>query len=194
MPMPSSTTRMSTVPPSRRSTLTVAAPASSAFSTSSLTAEAGRSTTSPAAILLTRWSGSRRMGMSLLLPLMEDVQRLERCEVGQIEARQLRQQRVGPRGSEETQLDGVAGVGPQLAGLLELGQEGLGPRDHRRREPREPRDLDAVASIGAAGLHLVEEHDLVVPLADRDVEVPHGAEPPREPRQLVEVRREQDFR
>ena len=35
--------------------------ASIAFSTSSFTADAGRSTTSPAAILLTRWSGSRRM-------------------------------------------------------------------------------------------------------------------------------------
>src|SRR6267142_1326869 len=161
MPMPSSVTRMSTVPPSRRSTVTVAA---------------------PAAILLTRWSGSRRMRMCLLLPFREDVQRLERCEVGQIETRQLRQQRIGRRGSEETELDGVAGVGPQLTGLLELGQEGLGPRDYRSRQPREPRDLDAVAPIGAAGLHLVEEHDFVVPFADREVEVPHGAEPTREAR------------
>ena len=35
------------------------APASSAFSTSSLTTEAGRSTTSPAAIWLARWTGRR---------------------------------------------------------------------------------------------------------------------------------------
>ena len=54
MPTPSSVTRTSAAPPSRRSTATAEAPASSAFSTSSLAADAGRSTTSPAAILLTR--------------------------------------------------------------------------------------------------------------------------------------------
>ncbi len=54
MPMPSSVTRISARPASRRSTVTWVASASSAFSTSSLATEAGRSTTSPAAILLTR--------------------------------------------------------------------------------------------------------------------------------------------
>ena len=47
-------------PPSRTSTRTRCAPASSAFSTSSFTTEAGRSTTSPAAIWSTSVSGSRR--------------------------------------------------------------------------------------------------------------------------------------
>src|SRR5882762_3548290 len=59
MPSPLSRTRMSCLPPASISTVTVEAPASSAFSTSSLTTDAGRSTTSPAAILLTRSSGSR---------------------------------------------------------------------------------------------------------------------------------------
>jgi hypothetical protein len=54
MPTPSSVTRISAAPPSCRSTVIVVASASSAFSTSYLTAEAGRSTTSPAAILFTR--------------------------------------------------------------------------------------------------------------------------------------------
>ncbi len=40
------------------------APASRLFSISSLTTEAGRSTTSPAAIWLTSWAGSWRMRMS----------------------------------------------------------------------------------------------------------------------------------
>src|SRR6185312_4775570 len=40
------------------------APASMAFSTSSLTAEAGRSTTSPAAMRLTRTGGNWRMAMA----------------------------------------------------------------------------------------------------------------------------------
>ena len=54
MPIPSSVTRMSWRPASFSSTVTARAPASIAFSTSSLTTEAGRSTTSPAAILFTR--------------------------------------------------------------------------------------------------------------------------------------------
>ena len=61
MPWPSSETRINAAPPSRRSTVTVRAPASRAFSTSSFTADAGRSTTSPAAILFTSESGSRRI-------------------------------------------------------------------------------------------------------------------------------------
>ncbi len=51
MPEPSSVTRINSMPPSLISTVTAPAPASMAFSTSSLTTLAGRSTTSPAAIL-----------------------------------------------------------------------------------------------------------------------------------------------
>jgi hypothetical protein len=47
MPQPSSVTRISVLPPSAMATSIREAPASSAFSTSSFTAEAGRSTTSP---------------------------------------------------------------------------------------------------------------------------------------------------
>src|SRR5918997_1919690 len=60
MPPPSSRIRMREVPPSPSSTSIRVAPASRAFSTSSLTTEAGRSTTSPAA---TCWAtlGSRTL-------------------------------------------------------------------------------------------------------------------------------------
>src|ERR1035438_1989624 len=61
MPQPSSTTRMSRRPPDSASTRKSVAPASSEFSRSSLTTEAGRSTTSPAAILLATWSGRMRI-------------------------------------------------------------------------------------------------------------------------------------
>src|SRR5438128_1298038 len=61
MPAPSSRTRTSLRPPSCRSTSMRRAPASSAFSTSSLTAAAGRSITSPAAIWLERVSGNTWM-------------------------------------------------------------------------------------------------------------------------------------
>ena len=59
MPSPSSVTRTSVVPPCSTSTTMRVAPASSAFSTSSFTTLAGRSTTSPAAIWLASSAGSR---------------------------------------------------------------------------------------------------------------------------------------
>ena len=54
IPQPSSLTSISVFPPFSSSIRTRVAPASSAFSTSSFTTEAGRSTTSPAAI----WSAT----------------------------------------------------------------------------------------------------------------------------------------
>jgi hypothetical protein len=61
MPQPSSSTSTSSRPPPPTATSTRVAPASSAFSTSSFTTDAGRSTTSPAAMRLTRCSGRRRI-------------------------------------------------------------------------------------------------------------------------------------
>ncbi len=58
MPMPLSDTRIRDLPPFSISIMMRQACASRAFSTSSLTTENGRSTTSPAAILLERFSGS----------------------------------------------------------------------------------------------------------------------------------------
>src|SRR5262245_5527089 len=58
MPRPSSSTWISSVPPPCTSTLMLRACASMAFSRSSLTTDAGRSITSPAAIWLTTASGS----------------------------------------------------------------------------------------------------------------------------------------
>src|SRR5690606_621719 len=61
MPQPSSVTRISALPPLAIATSMRVAPASNAFSTSSLTAEAGRSTTSPAAMRLAAASSSCRI-------------------------------------------------------------------------------------------------------------------------------------
>ena len=63
MPAPSSMTRISFCPPPSMVTSTRDAPASRAFSTSSLTAALGRSTTSPAAMRSARMGSSRRMVM-----------------------------------------------------------------------------------------------------------------------------------
>ncbi|MCY1303764.1 hypothetical protein D9M70_534880 [compost metagenome] len=62
MPQPLSVMTMRRTPPSSSRMPSCVAPASSAFSSSSLTTEAGRSTTSPAAIWLMSWSGSGRIG------------------------------------------------------------------------------------------------------------------------------------
>ena len=51
IPIPLSAIRINVMPPSLISTVTAVAPASIAFSASSLTTDAGRSMTSPAAIL-----------------------------------------------------------------------------------------------------------------------------------------------
>src|SRR5690349_17284319 len=61
MPQPLSCMRMSRRPPDSMSMRNSLDCASSEFSRSSLTTEAGRSTTSPAAILLATWSGRTRM-------------------------------------------------------------------------------------------------------------------------------------
>ncbi|MNZ97236.1 hypothetical protein D3C78_1164620 [compost metagenome] len=62
MPTPSSSTVISRTPPASRRRVICVAPASSALSTSSRTTEAGRSTTSPAAIWLMSSSGRSRIG------------------------------------------------------------------------------------------------------------------------------------
>ena len=62
MPQPSSSTAIRRTPPASRRTVICVAPESRALSTSSRTTEAGRSTTSPAAIWLMSSSGRSRMG------------------------------------------------------------------------------------------------------------------------------------
>ena len=64
MPPPLSVTRMELKPPSVISTVMAVAPASRAFSTSSFTTEAGRSTTSPAAIWLAKAGGRTLISMA----------------------------------------------------------------------------------------------------------------------------------
>ena len=61
MPQPLSATRISSLPPFSSVTSIRVAPASTEFSSSSFTTLAGRSITSPAAILFTTLGGSWRM-------------------------------------------------------------------------------------------------------------------------------------
>ena len=104
---------------------------------------------------------------------------------------QLDQDRIGRRDGEEAELLGVARVGRALPGRFELGEQRLGSRDDGIGQAGQARDLDAVAPVGAARPHLVQEDDLVVPLAYGDVEVSDGRQPIGQLGQLVEVRREE---
>ncbi len=69
IPQPSSATWINLLPPSSIDTSTREAPESRAFSTSSLTTLAGRSITSPAAILLTRCAGSFAIAINVYLKI-----------------------------------------------------------------------------------------------------------------------------
>src|SRR6266436_2180509 len=79
MPQPLSAMRIILRPPASTSTRRESAPASREFSRSSLTTEAGRSTTSPAAILFATWSGRTRIRPIALLyddaPLIQKLAR-----------------------------------------------------------------------------------------------------------------------
>src|SRR5690349_9232514 len=78
MPAPLSATAISAWPPSRNVTSMREAPASIAFSTNSLTAAAGRSMTSPAAMRLTRTGGRRRIAIARVYANGERDNRKER--------------------------------------------------------------------------------------------------------------------
>src|SRR5574341_190113 len=109
MPQPSSLTRMDSIPPPVISTLTRVAPASSAFSTSSLTMEAGRSMTSPAAMRAATSGGRTRMGIGMMVAralgpvaprtvgqLVEFGDRLQRRHSVHVDAGYLAQEGVVP--------------------------------------------------------------------------------------------------
>src|SRR5947209_11239452 len=128
---------------------------------------------------------------SLRLPLREQVQRLHRGQVREIQMGQLDQDRIGRRDGEEAELLGVARVGRALASRFELGEQRLGSRDDGIGQAGQARDLDAVAPVGAARPHLVQEDDLVVPLAYGDVEVSDGRQPIRSEEHTSELQSRQ---
>src|SRR5204863_5470005 len=114
MPWPSSSTRISFLPPSSTAMTMRRAPASSAFSTSSLTTEAGRSTTSPAAIWLARSGGSRWILPTIypVFPTEEghhhdnhgDTDAAQPPELGRLSARKLRQHDIhAPQSRQQMQ-------------------------------------------------------------------------------------------
>ena len=77
---------------------------------------------------------------------------------------------------------------------LEAGQDLLGAGDHRGRQAGQPRHLDAVAAVGAAGDDLAQEDDVVLPLARGDVRVDDARQRVGQVGELVVVRGEQRLR
>ena len=107
MPMPSSRTRISPQPPRSSSTSMREAPASREFSTSSLTTEAGRSITSPAAIWL--MSSSARIWM-------DKGHLANALRTARARATHFRTARCGPRRLSAAVVLGRGELGPWRAG------------------------------------------------------------------------------
>jgi hypothetical protein len=61
-------------------------------------------------------------------------------------------------------------------GVLEVAEDDLASFDDAFGDTGEAGDLDPVAFVGAAGHDFVEEHDLVMPFADGDVEILESGE------------------
>ena len=112
-----------------------------------------------------------------LLQLREQRQRFHRRHVIDVERRELlaqpRRRRAGAWNSPSWRCgsDGVPltdGRPPRVSSSRSSAPRISRARvDDRRRQPGEPRDLDAVAAIGSAGHDLAQEDDVVLPLARR---------------------------
>src|SRR6266566_2627666 len=158
IPSPSSTTSIKPWPAASILTWIRDAPASTAFSTSSFTTAAGRSTTSPAAIpsatavgRMVMRAGARPVSARdmLSLPCIELFQRLPWREAFEVELLQLRDDRVVQRQAELR-----ARVRPFQGPL-----------------PLELREMNAVAAVGAPRHDLVQEDDALAFLAHLHPEV-----------------------
>src|SRR5207302_8817572 len=176
------------------------APASTAFSTSSLTTAAGRSTTSPAAMpsataagrIVIRWPGSIPTSGRDMFPLpgIELFQRLARREAFQIELLQLGDHRVIER---QAQL-GAGGRPFQRPLPLELGKNLAGADHDLARQAGELGDMDAVATVRATLNHLVQEDDPLPFFPNLHPKIPWSRQALGQRSQLVVMRREQGQR
>src|SRR5438067_2097313 len=182
IPSPSSTTSIRPCPAASILTWIRDAPASIAFSTSSLTTAAGRSTTSPAAMpsatvagrIVIR-AGSRPVSARdmLSLPRIELFQCFARRQALQVELLELGDHRVIQRQAELR-----ARLRPFQRPLpLQLGEHLAGAHHHLARKAGEFRDMNAVAAVGAARHDLVQEDDALAFFADFHPEVAQPWQP-----------------
>ena len=199
-----------------RATSTSVAPASREFSTSSFTTDAGRSTTSPAAIRWTTSGASRRIGPRVRGALTPDLAAAGRAASAGRGARRAPRPGSSGRGRarRSASVSGSVGeaagsAGRSMAWVYRVGalrraappsstpsdssffEQPLRLVDQLRREPGELRHVDPVAPVGASRDEAVEEHDPVRTLLDGEVGVRCRGELLDQLRELVIVGREQ---
>src|SRR5437773_553402 len=199
MPWPSSTTSLKPWPAASTRTSIRAAPASIAFSVSSLTTAAGRSTTSPAAMpsatvagRIVMRAGSRPVSARdmLSLPRVELLQRLARREALQVELLELGDDRVIQR---QAQLRArVRTFQPPLS--LQFREDLTRPYHHLPRKADALRHLNAVAAVGAPCHDLVQEDNALAFFAHFHSEVAQPWQPLGQRGQLVVMGCEQSQR
>src|SRR6266513_2176442 len=196
IPSPSSTTSIRPCPAASMRTWIRDAPASIAFSTSSLTTAAGRSTTSPAAIpsataagRIVMRAGSRPVSVRdmLSLPRVELFQRLARRQALQVELLELGDHRVIQR---QTELRARARMF-QRPLSLQVGKDLTRSHDHLARKAGKLRDMNAVAAVGAPRHDLMQEDDTLAFFADFHPEVAQPRQPLGQRGQLVVMSCEQ---
>src|SRR5579864_3989823 len=164
MPSPSSTTSIRSWPAPCTRTWMWCAPASIAFSISSLATAAGRSTTSPAAMPSATSAGRTAIrdasflvsgGGMLFLPGVELVQRLAWGEPFEIELLQF-----GHHGMVQRQAELGARLRPfQRSLALELAEHLSRSNHDLPRQAGKLGHLDPVAAVGASRHHLMEKDD-----------------------------------
>ena len=196
MPDPLSVTRMAKMPPFSISTVMAVAPASIAFSTSSLITEAGRSTTSPAAMRLAVAKSSVQSPLTPPLRAFAAAQGVDGVQGRHGVQIQLFEflDNLLFRGMEQVDLQGSArracSMTSPTAGAVDI----RGTPDGRvfyapgRRPPRAGRPagghLDAEALVRTAPGDLAQKDNLVAVLFDGDAVIFHAdklALQPREP-------------
>src|SRR5665213_1036747 len=194
IPAPSSLTRIEILPAPRTSMLIRRACASSAFSTSSLTTDAGRSMTSPAA-MASATSGARRwieLTCSFACDpgseLVQLLQRLERAEGVRLQRLELLSQLVRGHLHGQAQLL-LRWLQRPLA--LQFRQDLACSRDDGRRQPGQGCDVDSVRAVGAAGDDSMQETDRLAFFEDLDTLIAYARQPFSESGQLVVVSGEQ---
>ena len=200
IPVPLSTTLMRTVPAESTATSMLVAPASTAFSHSSLTTEAGRSTTSPAAMASAtawgrRWIGAgedggagRGHGAARSRSSASLLSAASGVRPSMSSWSELGDHGVLRRRDAEAELVGGVAPGPRDRPLaLEVGEQLAGTHQHRRGNAGEAGDVDAVGAVGSTGDDAVQEGDAVALFENVDARVVHARQLFGEDCQLVVV-------
>src|SRR5579884_3361562 len=99
--------------------------------------------------------------------------------------------RIGSGREQRKVVEARSDSAGRVAARLQLREYRPGATDDGGWKPGELGDRDSVAAVGGAFRHLVQKHEVSLPLAGADVVKREAVEPSCEPRQLMIVGREQ---